>query len=318
MKWTFELKITLAYLIIGGLYIRFSDLLVEATFTNPDVLTQVQTYKGWAYVFVTGVFLYVLLKRHLEQLRKAELRARQGERLTRAFLQNISHEVRTPMNGIMGIAEILRSQDMTREEQLNYLETLQFSSRQLLKLVNDILDISRVKSDTLPMKATRFHLSEWAENLAQVWADRQKPKVQFRFVNEIPSDLETVYYDVDRLTQLVENVLDNAFKFTEEGQVTFIVAMHEGNIIFTIKDTGVGIPQDELPFVYECFRHDSNESIGIVSSTRLGLAITKGLVDLMDGEVAIRSTEGEGTEINIRIPLQLAHERREVSKAVLN
>lgn len=318
MKWTFELKITLAYLIIGGLYIRFSDLLVEATFTNPDVLTQVQTYKGWAYVFVTGVFLYVLLKRHLEQLRKAELRARQGERLTRAFLQNISHEVRTPMNGIMGIAEILRSQDMTREEQLNYLETLQFSSRQLLKLVNDILDISRVKSDTLPMKATRFHLSEWAENLAQVWADRQKPKVQFRFVNEIPSDLETVYYDVDRLTQLVENVLDNAFKFTEEGQVTFIVAMHEGNIIFTIKDTGVGIPQDELPFVYECFRHDSNESIGIVSSTRLGLAITKGLVDLMDGEVAISSTEGEGTEINIRIPLQLAHERREVSKAVLN
>lgn len=309
MRWTFELKITLAYVIIGGLYIRFSDLLVEATFSDPDVLTRVQSYKGWAYVAVTGVFLYVLLKRHLRDLRAAERRARRGEQMAQAFLQNISHEVRTPMNGIMGIAEILRTHEYSREEQHSYLETLQGSSHQLLNLVNDILDISRIESETMPIKKSRVNLPSLLKELDDQWKGRADASVSFCMESDLPNELADVNYDATRLKQAFNNVIDNAFKFTQEGTVSFSASHERSTFHFCIKDTGKGIKRDELPSLFKYFRRDADLATGMVSSRRLGLAITKGLIELMGGRIEIKSTEGEGTEVHIFIPVEFADEK---------
>jgi signal transduction histidine kinase len=137
-KTKFEYKFLVLYLIIGGFWILFSDRLLESLISDVKIISQLQTYKGWFYVLVTGVFFYSVLKKHLIKVRKAEEEARESDRLKSAFLQNMSHEIRTPMNGIIGFCDLLQEEDLSEEQRHKYLDIVTKSSNQLLNVVNDI------------------------------------------------------------------------------------------------------------------------------------------------------------------------------------
>ena len=137
-KISFELRITLAYLIAGGLWILFSDTALHYFVTDDHILTNLQTFKGWFYVLLTAILFYWLLKRHLNKLRNAEQKARESEKLKTAFLQNMTHEIRTPMNGIIGFTDLLKSENLTEQNRQEYLKMIEKSTTRLLGLVDDI------------------------------------------------------------------------------------------------------------------------------------------------------------------------------------
>ena len=145
-KLKFEYRIIAGYVIIGGIWIVFSDKLLNYLIREPDMLTRIQTLKGWFYVLITAVLFYSLLKSHLVKLRKAEQKAINSDRLKTVFLQNISHEIRTPMNSIVGFSELLKDKNISDIEKAEYLELIGKSSEQLLNIVNEVLDISLIET----------------------------------------------------------------------------------------------------------------------------------------------------------------------------
>src|ERR1035437_8281836 len=141
-KLKFEYRIIAGYIIIGGLWIIFSDKLLNYFIRDPDLLTRIQTFKGWFYVLITAILFYTILKSHLIKIRNAEQKAIDSDRLKTAFLQNISHEIRTPMNSILGFFGLLKDKNTSDTEKTDYLEMISKSSDQLLNIVNEVLDIS--------------------------------------------------------------------------------------------------------------------------------------------------------------------------------
>ena len=158
-KLKFEYRIIAGYVLVGGLWIVFSDKLLSYFIREPDMLTRLQTFKGWFYVSITAILFYHLLKSHLVKIRNAEQKAIESDRLKTAFLQNISHEIRTPMNSIVGFSELLKDKKISESEKEQYLEMISKSSDQLLNIVNEVLDISLIETGNLSVNLKRVQLN---------------------------------------------------------------------------------------------------------------------------------------------------------------
>jgi len=224
------------------------------------------------------------------------------------FLTNISHELRTPMNGILGMTELLRGMHLDKES-ADYVETLYSSSHALLTLLNDLLDFNKIETGTFSLVEDSFNLYQLASECLRLLSFKSKQKglkVEQNIAPECPSYL---LGDVGRLRQILINLLDNAIKFTEKGKINLTIDLLDENetscfLNFTIHDTGIGITSDELPHIFDSFRQIDGGTTRQYSGTGLGLAISKQLTEMMHGELIVDSCVGKGSTFSFMLPLQ--------------
>ena len=241
---------------------------------------------------------------HILKLQKAAESANEAKS---RFLSVMSHEIRTPLNAILGLTDLLIHENPTREEQLRHLAYMEFSGRHLLSLVNDILDLEKMASGKATSVPSQFNLHELMENIIDSFQNRAD-KVGLALALEIqPSVPHDVFTDVKWITQILNNLIGNAIKYTEKGSVMLRVSEHgmdhngTNQVQFSIEDTGRGIPARELDRILQPFEQIRDTSD--IEGTGLGLAIVQKIVQRMNGRLHIESAEGTGSTFNVLLPI---------------
>jgi PAS domain S-box-containing protein len=233
-------------------------------------------------------------KRVEQTLAQAKEAAETANHAKSEFLANMSHELRTPLNGILGFAQILQKDKNLNPQQLDGIRTIYQSGEHLLTLLNDILDMSKVEAGKMELQSKDFHFQHFLKGIIDIIQIRAQQK-DIDFAYNCRSDLPiAVHVDETRLRQVLINLLGNAIKFTDHGQVTFKVTPYGDKIRFQVEDTGQGIAPDELETIFQPFQqvgHQKYKSEG----TGLGLPISKKLVDMMGGILQVKSTLGKGS-----------------------
>ncbi len=245
------------------------------------------------------------------ELSEAIDKAQTANRAKSEFLANMSHEIRTPMNAVLGMADLLAEAELPQEE-ARYVDTLQRSGRSLLVLLNDILDVSRIEAGRLETERVLFSPRDNLQAVAEVFqvsAQNKGLRLDVSFESELP---EFVFGDPHRLRQILTNLIGNAIKFTESGEVVLSLRALESDeqgrriLEYQVRDSGVGIDKEKLELVFEKFSQSDSSVTRQFGGTGLGLYITRSLVELLGGEIDVRSAAGEGTTFFVRLPFALA------------
>ncbi|ODT16388.1 MAG: histidine kinase [Kaistia sp. SCN 65-12] len=237
------------------------------------------------------------------------LKARELEQASRYksdFLANMSHELRTPLNSSLILAKLLADNpdDNLSEEQVKYAQTIQSSGNDLLNLINDILDLSKIEAGHVEISAQSTPIQRLTNNLRHLFEPVAQQK-KLGFAVDIAQDVpETIETDPQRLEQVLKNLLSNAFKFTETGQVAFSIRRtSDGRIAFSVSDTGIGIAKEQQQSVFEAFHQADGTISRRYGGTGLGLSISRQLVRLLGGSIDLKSQPGEGSTFTIMIPV---------------
>lgn len=248
------------------------------------------------------------IKRTEQQLIEARQAAEAASRAKSEFLSNMSHEIRTPMNSILGMAELLNETPLA-DDQRKYLSIISNNGNALLDLINDILDLARVESGRLTLETAEFDLLDLAERVAESLSIRSHQKgleLAVRVASEVPA---TVMGDALRLRQVLVNLLGNALKFTEHGEIVLQIALAPdapGMLHFSVADTGIGVPEDQRERVFASYAQAESSTARKYGGTGLGLAIVKRLVELMGGRIWVESAVGQGSTFHFTARLEAA------------
>lgn len=240
------------------------------------------------------------------ELTLAKEKAEESDRLKTAFLQNMSHEIRTPMNAIMGFSSLLKDQYNNKQKIQQFSEIIDQRCNDLLDIINDILDIAKIESGQLTISLEECNLNELFSELASFFAEYQKrigkQDIRFSLHAYCSPEKNIVITDKVKLKQIFINLLSNAFKFTNIGRVEGGCFIDEnGRLIFYVSDTGIGIPSDKQDAIFERFVQLKQGSPKNIGGTGLGLSIVKGLVNLLGGEIEVKSELGKGSTFSFSI-----------------
>ena len=240
-----------------------------------------------------------LMEKARENLKYAKEKAEESNKAKSQFLANMSHEIRTPMNGIIGMADILSYTSLT-PEQKNYLDIIIKSGNSLISIINDILDLSKIEANKLTLEKVPLSIRSIMEDVADLLVLGANNK-NLEFVNYIdPLIPDVLEGDMVRVRQIVINLVNNAIKFTQHGEVFFSAELEESNrdgykILFKIRDTGIGIPKKIKSALFQPFTQVDNSATRKFEGTGLGLAISKRLTEMMGGDIGVESEEGKGS-----------------------
>lgn len=274
---------------------------------------------------LVGISIDVTEKYLAEQkLREARKRAIESDKLKSAFLANMSHEIRTPMNGIIGFSNLLKMNNVDRDQQLEYLGFIEKCGNSLLNLIDDIIDISKIEAGQLVVRPVDTCIDDILRELFITFdknrLDENKRDVELRLVMPESTPLWTKT-DTYRFKQVVSNLINNAVKFTEKGFIEFGYQIQGKEVVFYVKDTGVGIPHDKFKLVFDRFGQViENEKLNR-KGTGLGLAISINIVKLLGGRMWLESEVGVGSTFYFSIPLKeevQADERKKMQFPVVN
>ena len=251
------------------------------------------------------------LERLVDELRSARHDAEAASTAKSMILANVSHEIRTPMNAVLGMTSLLLSTELT-PTQRDYAETVQSSASALLGLVGDLLDFARAEAGALAIEIEPVHLRSIVEDVLTIQQSRARLNSVWLTAEIDPSVPAMVMCDANRIRQVLLNLVDNAVKFTENGDVSIVVTHDEGVVTFTVSDTGIGIAPDVVPKLFNAFEQGDASTTRKFGGTGVGLALSRRLVEAMGGEISVRSTKGEGSVFEVEIPMPT--HRTEVSR----
>ncbi len=244
-----------------------------------------------------------LSKEFSEKLNKAKERAEENDALKTAFLQNISHEVRTPLNAIMGFSNMIKDPALSREKIDYFSSIILNSSNQLLSIITDVLTISSLQTKQEKLNLDHICINELLRDQhAILKMQSSKPAVELHVVTTLPDSLSKIYADKTKITQIITNLVSNSLKFTREGSVEFGYHVKENKLQFYVRDTGIGISPEKQGLIFERFRQADLSISKIYGGTGLGLSISKGFVELMGGEIWVESVPDKGATFYFTIP----------------
>ncbi len=242
------------------------------------------------------------------QLELAKIKAEEGDNLKTAFLANLSHEIRTPMNAIIGFSDLMINENMSNEERHEYLKLIQKSGNNLLKLIEDIIDIAKLDSKQFKIRPIECNIHELLEELHSIFDEflKKENKADIDLILDIDKlSAKNLITDPDRLKQVFSNLLSNALKFTGKGYVQFgCKQIDDKNMLCYVKDTGCGIPRKKLDAVFERFFQLESSYTKEHGGTGLGLAITRNIVNLLGGDIWVESEVGQGSTFYFVIPIE--------------
>ena len=245
-----------------------------------------------------------------EEMKLARDLARQAAQSKQLFLSTMSHEIRTPLNAIVNTAKLLKEEN-PRDDQIEDIEILEFSAENLLHLINDILDFSKIDAGKIEFEAIEFEIRKLMNGIHQSFdyqATSKEITLEFTVAQDVPV---VIIGDSARLSQILINIVGNAIKFTEKGKVLVEAALlaKRGNLVdlvLRVSDSGIGIPEDKIHFVFESFTQASSSTTRKYGGTGLGLAITKKLVEMQGGSIEVKIREGEGSIFSVTLPFVLS------------
>lgn len=241
------------------------------------------------------------------QLIHAKERAEESDRLKTAFIANISHEIRTPINHIMGFLELLSMDDIDTDTRNDYRNIIYRSSQSLLNSIENIIDIARIKSGQIKLKTNEVNVNELISSIGKITEEMviKNSKQHLQIKQVIPNNSENYSINIDghRLKQILKNLVENAIKFTNEGRVEFgYKSANDGSLYFFVKDTGIGIGKEDFDKIFDNFRQIDYKNTREVEGSGLGLSISKGLAELLNANLELRSVVGKGSVFSLHFP----------------
>ena len=283
----------------------------------------------WIYsicIIVIGIFIYYVIRKRISdaavdqrilrekvrektrELESEKERAEYSEKVKEQFLANMSHEIRTPMNAILGMTRLLLEKE-PRTDQLKYLNSIKHASDNLLVIINDILDLSKIEAGKINLESIPFDIRNEIKSVFEtmkVNADDKNLELKTDIENTIP---KTIIGDPYRLSQILLNLTGNAIKFTEKGSVTIktTAAMQGEKVLltFSVIDTGIGIAKDKLDYIFDMFTQETSSTTRKFGGTGLGLAICKKLIELQGGAISVDSEAGKGSVFSFTLPFAI-------------
>ena len=253
------------------------------------------------------------------ELEKAKVKAEESDKLKSAFLANMSHEIRTPMNGIMGFAELLKSGNLSPEENKNYIEIIQKSGTRLLSIINDIVDISKIEAGQMKVSYSTTNVDEQMQYIHTFFEHEAQDKGIQLILRKSSDDEQTIIStDREKLYAILINLVKNAIKYTVKGTIEFGYEKRDNQIEFFVKDTGIGISKDRQKAVFERFiQADFNDKMAR-QGAGLGLAIAKAYVELLGGKIWVESEIGKGSEFYFSIPDTIQIEKNDLEQKIIS
>jgi PAS domain S-box-containing protein len=263
-----------------------------------------QMSDGLSFILIIGDVSKRKLTEH--ELIKALDKAEESDKLKTAFLASMSHEIRTPMNHIIGFTEFLKEPELPATEREEYSQIVYESSHVLLRLIEDIIDVAKIESGQMQINKSVFSVNEIVSSTFRSFNElrSKQNKGHIRFLLRTPDSGANIFIKTDamRLQQILGYLLDNAFKFTENGSIEIGFSVGKNVVSFYVKDTGPGIESDKHELIFKRFRQLDYSSTKKHGGTGLGLSIVKGLLDLLEGEIHLESEPGKGSTFHFTLP----------------
>lgn len=272
---------------------------------------------NWELVFYISIFVYIFVyimgRRNLmrtiwkrnQQLRIALDRAEESDRMKSAFIRSMSHEIRTPLNAINGFSQVLcmNGMDLSEEERIELEQRISTNVEIITVIINELLELAHGESIVVEQERTPMHVNDVCRTALNLAKASQHKDLVFSFESELPDDY-TIYSNRNIVSEILNKVLNNAVKFTEEGGITLGCRLHEYNLQITVTDTGIGIPTDKFEEVFENFvkLNEYTEGVG------LGLPISRRLAEALHGKLYIDRSYYEGTRFILELPVKFSQE----------
>lgn len=238
-----------------------------------------------------------------EELVQAKLKAEESDRLKTSFLANLSHEVRTPLNSILGFNDLIMSKDTNEEKKPRYSKIIQESGEQLVMIIDDLVRLSQLESKQVNIKLSYFSLEKLINEIKDTYEPEISKKGIKLIVNNFSCTEHEIKADRKRIRQVLENLIRNAMKFTDQGSISLLFECTEKSVTFKVKDTGIGIAKENQDIIFERFRQVEEHYTRNYGGNGLGLAISKEIIELMGGEMKLQSEPEKGSTFSFTIPI---------------
>jgi len=243
------------------------------------------------------------IKRSEQQVLEALEKAEESDRLKSAFLANLSHEIRTPMNAIMGFSHLLKNDELSVEEKKKYIAYIEKGSTRLLRIISDIVDISKIDANILQLTCEEYNLNNLLDDLEkQFTLQLPSENLEIKTVKSLSDQDCVIFTDITRLTQVLSNLMENAIKFSRQGIIEIGYTIEKDSPLFFVKDPGAGIDKKYHDVIFERFRKLDVGTSQFTTGTGLGLSIVKSIIELMDGKIWLDSKPGKGSAFYFTIP----------------
>jgi signal transduction histidine kinase len=290
---------------------------------DKDVVMFTPRYILWSFVLLAAVLVFVVLfnlllqtqvKAKTKMLRQLnhdlmleKEKAEESDRLKTAFLTNMNHEIRTPMNSIMGFAAMLKNHHLSKETRLKYAEIIEKSGDRLLGIINNIVEISRIESDTAHVNLAESNINEQMEHVFDLFRPQAEAKnLRFDLSVRLPDQWARIVTDRQKLFTILFHLVLNAIKYTKQGSIEFGCVKKDSWLEFFVKDTGIGIPKNRQQAIFDRFVQADIEDKEALQGAGLGLSISKAYVEMLGGTIWVESKVGEGSILYFIIPDQPA------------
>ncbi|WP_299767136.1 transporter substrate-binding domain-containing protein [uncultured Dokdonia sp.] len=268
----------------------------------------------WMYILGVVAFLLITIigiNRYLRwkikdrtiELEKAKKKAEESSKLKTSFINNISHEMRTPMNAIMGFTGLLNKTGITIEEQEEYSSIITDGCARLMEMMDNVLEISLLQSSQVTPQKRHANIKKVVKNSFDNYTSKAlKKEINYELIDTISEEDSSILIDKIKLSKAINYLIDNAIKFTQEGHIKVIVSKEESRIHISIEDTGIGISEEHLTSIFDNYSKSSKEDSNLFEGLGLGLSITKSYCNIMNGHLSVKSEIGKGTTFTLDIP----------------